>query len=417
MLKKPVISIFIAFIVLSTVVSVTIASAIDPDENDVYPLCVYDVLSELEIDFAEYVALLKPLSHTGEYQHFLSENKTRYEAFQNENPEMPRDVVLAYVNANIDLEFFRDIVEIQNPDSLYVLVNKNHILPRNWSPDDLFLIDSWRRVRKEAAFNFLMMQVEMENHDLSINTVSAYRSFGSQAMSHANASELQGLTITDSAIARPGHSEHQTGLAIDLLSRSSRGSLSGSHFQDSYEFEWLSQNAHKYGFILRYPEEYSDVHGYIFEPWHWRYIGVEIATVMFDEGISLFEEFYGRYLVLGVLENAVVAINTIRELELLAIFEAEEIARLEAEAEAEAEAQRLAEEALAKLEAEEAERLGAMEMLKSSEMGIEEQDSINTTEIVDETNLSVFTVVILPFLSLGFCAVAIKVATVIVSRK
>lgn len=411
------ISIFIAFIILSTVGSITIASAIDSDENDVYLLCVYDILSELEIDLSEYVALLKPLSHTGEYQHFLSENATRYQAFQAINPRMPRDLVLAYVNVNLDKEFYTDILEVANPGSLYVLVNKHHGFPRNWIPDDLVIIESWRRIRKDAAFNILMMKSDMEEAELSMHLVSTFRSFGSQSGIFSNGVAQFGRTRAETMYARPGHSEHQAGLAIDLLHSPPRGALRSAQFQDTDEFEWLLNNAYKYGFILRYPEEYVDIHGYIFEPWHWRYIGIEIATVMFNEGISLYEEFYGRYLVSGVLENAVDIINTIRELELLAIFEAEEIERLQIEADAEAVAQRLAEaEALAIREAEEAERLAAIELFQTTMMNNTEQNNINTSEFDNETKLNVFIVIIIPLLLLGLCIVSVKVATVIVSR-
>jgi LAS superfamily LD-carboxypeptidase LdcB len=94
-------------------------------------------------------------------------------------------------------------------------------------------------------------------------------------------------------------------LAIDILHRrkSSEERMSQVRFENTAEYAWLRENAHNYGFILRYPREYRHVHGYIFEPWHWRFVGVDIATAMKSEGITLYEEFYGRYLAPGVGER------------------------------------------------------------------------------------------------------------------
>ena len=92
--------------------------------------------------------------------------------------------------------------------------------------------------------------------------------------------------------ARPGHSEHHLGLAIDI------GAPGGSQrdFVNTPEYEWVKENCHKYGFIIRYLEETEEITGYEFEPWHLRYVGIDISTDMRNKGINNFEEYHVKYL-------------------------------------------------------------------------------------------------------------------------
>jgi D-alanyl-D-alanine carboxypeptidase len=92
-------------------------------------------------------------------------------------------------------------------------------------------------------------------------------------------------------VARPGTSEHQTGLTMDITAKSVGLELVES-FENTAEGKWLASNAHNYGFILRYPKGKTNITGYAFEPWHYRYVGVDIATDIFNRGITL-EEYMG----------------------------------------------------------------------------------------------------------------------------
>ena len=91
--------------------------------------------------------------------------------------------------------------------------------------------------------------------------------------------------------ARPGHSEHQTGLAVDVMGSNN----DYDEFEKSIEFSWMKENAHKYGFILRYPKGKENITGFKYEPWHYRYVGLITATRIFKENITL-EEYYNKYL-------------------------------------------------------------------------------------------------------------------------
>jgi D-alanyl-D-alanine carboxypeptidase len=235
---------------------------------------------------------LAALSAQHEYPHFIERNKARYEAYRALNPGLPYDIAIAYVNANVDKGFYNDVTVVKDPDNICVLVNKNFALPSKYEPADLVSISGYR-LRAEAAEHFLQMRADMNSLGYKIHIMAAYRTYTTQAARHSNAVRSFGLASADRQFARAGHSEHQTGLAVDIVQRTNIQFMTQAQFEKTKEFAWLTENAHNYGFILRYPREYRDIHGYIFEPWHWRYVGVDIATTMYNEGITIFEEYYG----------------------------------------------------------------------------------------------------------------------------
>ena len=231
--------------------------------------------------------------------HFIDANSSRYVGFQAKHPNIPYDVIVAYVNANVDFGFYNGIQTAHAPNSITVLVNKNFVLPDNFAVGALSDIDSRYQMRTEAATQFNNMRKEMNALGLPLRITSAYRSRATQASLHSRAVSQRGVAAGEQQVARPGHSEHQTGLVVDV-GQGAGGSTNAYRFQDSAQYRWMRQNAHRYGFILRYPNGLTNIHGYIFESWHWRYIGVAAATQMQHERIQLFEEYYGRYLASGL---------------------------------------------------------------------------------------------------------------------
>ena len=236
------------------------------------------------------------------YPHFLRRYSQRYEAYHARNPELPFSRVIAYVNAGVDIAGYSYIQTISNPDDTALMINKNFALPLGYEPADMVDIGYGSRLREEAAEHFLQMKADMFDLGYRIYVISTFRSFQTQAGKYNAALASFTRDYAERQFARPGHSEHQTGLAADILQRmiSREESMSSIRFEHTGEYAWLRENAHTYGFIQRYPREYRDIHGFIFEPWHWRYVGVDIATAMYDEDISLFEEYYGMYLAPGV---------------------------------------------------------------------------------------------------------------------
>ena len=245
------------------------------------------------------VGIVRPLNFTnneGALPYYLDANSARYEAFQERNPDMPFERVVALVNANADAGFYNEIEIVHNPTDVSVLLNQNFVLPPGFEPDDLEPIGGGKLLRSEAAAAFIEMRDAATQAGLNLVVASSYRTHGSQAASYNLILEGYGRESADRNVARPGHSEHQLGLAIDVFHRQISGAMTSARFQDTREYAWLLENGHMFGFILRYPREMRDILGYVYEPWHWRYVGVEIATYMHNEEIATFEEYYGMVL-------------------------------------------------------------------------------------------------------------------------
>jgi D-alanyl-D-alanine carboxypeptidase len=121
---------------------------------------------------------------------------------------------------------------------------------------------------------------------------SAYRSYAAQSADHASLVARDGLKVADNESARAGYSEHQTGLAVDIAPVPSNGCNLELCFGTTPQGKWLAANAYKYGFLLRYPADKVAVTGYQYEPWHFRWIGVPLATEMHDDGVQTLEEFF-----------------------------------------------------------------------------------------------------------------------------
>jgi D-alanyl-D-alanine carboxypeptidase len=228
---------------------------------------------------------------------FIELNADRYDEFQLRFPELPFDVIVALVNTDVDLEAYGTYRMVTDPYDYLVLMNQNYKLPSDFIPDDLVSIPGRGSLRYTAAHAYMAMRDEARAEGLTFISMSAYRSYATQRRLFNNSVNRRGLEATLTMIARPGHSEHQTGLAVDILHRSNVSTLRSANFQDTREFEWLQENAHRFGFILRYPDGMMELHGYIFEPWHWRFVGEEVATIMFEQGIATFEEYHGRFIV------------------------------------------------------------------------------------------------------------------------
>lgn len=156
-----------------------------------------------------------------------------------------------------------------------LISNKSYGLPSDYAPG----LDS----TTQSQFNTLSAAAAQEG--LNIWLASGYRSYANQRDIYNNYVNLYGTETADTFSARPGHSEHQTGLAIDV------NSIDDS-FANTPESDWLAAHAHEYGFIIRYPKGKESITGYKYEPWHLRYLGVETATAVYNSGLTL-EEYLG----------------------------------------------------------------------------------------------------------------------------
>lgn len=160
-----------------------------------------------------------------------------------------------------------------------LIVNKEIPLPEDYNPG----------MEEEAENAYLRMFEDAAAEGLNFELVSGYRSYDYQAELYNNYVARDGKEAADRYSAEPGHSEHQTGLAIDVGSYDSAVLLQTS-FEYTPEFEWLEVNAHKYGYIIRYMKGKEDITGYMYEPWHLRYVG-DKATDIYESGLTLEEYF------------------------------------------------------------------------------------------------------------------------------
>lgn len=180
---------------------------------------------------------------------------------------------------------------------LLILVNKEHAIDENYKPEDLASLryfaadrsEAGRYLRQEAAdqFHKMVEAAAAEGHEIVVTT--AYRSYAFQKTLYDNYVNNEGQEAADKFSARPGTSEHQTGLAADVSSPSVGYSLS-YEYDEQPEGKWLAENAHRFGFIIRYPEDKTDITGYNYEPWHIRYVGEAVAKEIYEKQITL-EEF------------------------------------------------------------------------------------------------------------------------------
>lgn len=181
---------------------------------------------------------------------------------------------------------------------LNMLVNKRYYLTEDYNPEDMITLkleyatkDS--QMRQEAADAFAKLcEGVRENEGMRIYASSTYRDYAYQVDLYDGYVASMGQEATDKKAARPGYSEHQTGLTVDVAS-STGGQL--SKFNDAKEYPWLRDNSYRYGFILRYPQGKEIITGYSFESWHYRYLGVELATKVYESGLT-YDEYYALYI-------------------------------------------------------------------------------------------------------------------------
>lgn len=208
-------------------------------------------------------------------------------------------LILLFYTKDIDLSgnsFYKKIKQIENPDSIMVLVNKTYQLQKDYVPNDLETISlsfahENKMLKKEAKEAFENLSKDASILGYKIVATSAYRDYDYQKKLFEEYSKEKGEIYALECSAKPGHSEHQTGLALDVAGSND----DYDDFENSIEFPWMKENAHKYGFILRYPKGKEKITGFKYEPWHYRYVGIEVAKIIYEENITL-EEYYDQYL-------------------------------------------------------------------------------------------------------------------------
>lgn len=186
---------------------------------------------------------------------------------------------------------------VDEPSSLWVVVNKARPLSViDYAPDNLVapeLPSAFAPLLRADAARALAEMFDAATADgVGLMIQSSYRGYALQVRIKRESVERWGQQVSDSRSARAGHSEHQTGLAVDLTGENGQCTLEAC-FGETVEGKWLAENSWKFGFILRYLEGTTDVTGYIYEPWHFRYVGEELAREIWLQGYPTLEEFFG----------------------------------------------------------------------------------------------------------------------------
>lgn len=217
----------------------------------------------------------------------------RYVKYSSETGEDEETTVL-FVNLSMDTDDYVDPVKTSS-FSIDMLVNKHYKLDEDFVPDDLvefdkkYCNDEVQEGNREAVVAFKNMYEAAKKEGLELVINSSYRSYQDQENICNTYKDLYGEGYVSRYVALPGFSEHQTGLAFDI------GSASSKVFAESKEYEWMQDNAYKYGFILRFTKANAYITGFRSEPWHYRYVGKKIAKYIYENDIS-FEEYYAEFL-------------------------------------------------------------------------------------------------------------------------
>lgn len=216
-------------------------------------------------------------------QKLLDEEETTEEGAALEEPEQPD----AYPD------------EVENPYDVLAVTNKEHALPEDYEPEDLvtpdipfpFDEDLPKKQLRQAAADAIEELVEAGEEDgVHIFGQSGFRSYDRQVELFESYAEEHGEEEANTYSAKPGESEHQTGLVMDVTSEEVGFDLN-TDFGETEEGKWLQDHAHEYGFIIRYPEGKEDITQYQFEPWHIRYVGKQAAETIYENQSTLEEYF------------------------------------------------------------------------------------------------------------------------------
>ena len=230
-------------------------------------------------------------------KYYIDKNFNKYIEYKEYHPKTSYEDVIAIVNVHANLGWYNETYKTNIEDEYLILVNKFYYLERNYERIDIESISLQYSYHGNKAASIVVEQFEKMRTDakniLNVNLMinSSYRPYNDQEEIY-NEYKKVSLKYADSYAARPGHSEHQTGLAIDITSLQHPYV---NEFKISEEYEWLKNNCHKYGFILRYPDNKEHITGYNTESWHFRYVGEKVAKQIYEENIT-FDEYYAYYI-------------------------------------------------------------------------------------------------------------------------
>ena len=219
-----------------------------------------------------------------------NDNIDRYINYKKKNQNLEITQIIKNVNMNLDKIPYEDAIEIEDKDNQLVLVNKYNYLGENFIPKNLENINNQYALNNMKLVNYAKEAFEemakvAKKENLKIVAMSSYRSYSYQVDLYNKYKKKDGQEAADKYSGRPGFSEHQSGLAVDVYNEKTEY----TNFESTKEFIWMEDHAHEYGFIIRFPKGKENETGYQYESWHYRYVGIEVATYIKNNNISLEE--------------------------------------------------------------------------------------------------------------------------------
>ena len=288
-IKKKNFIIFIIFIVLIcfsfTKITTLILNTFDSPKKEIEN----KTLTEKEKKLQKLNNINKKISY------FKMENLDRYISYKNKNKDLSDEQIIKDVNMDLDKKQYEDMHETINLNKINILVNKHNYLKEDYVPENLKSLSSTyalsnMKMVEEAANAFESLSKDASKENYKIIAMSTYRSYEYQIDLYNKYVKSDGKDAADTYSGRPGNSEHQTGLAVDVYNQTE----TYTNFEKTEEYDWMQENAYKYGFILRFPKDKENETGYEFESWHYRYVGKDIAKYIHKHNITL-EEYIATH--------------------------------------------------------------------------------------------------------------------------
>jgi len=306
MRRKTILAVIIALLEIGIIVflvncgisgeEATNPESISPPGGNMSETNAYETPPPLEepepVPEQETTNVLEQEADFSDFYFYEADKAERYVAFQERNPDLTPDEIVWRVNSFLDYDFFEVTIQTDSPE-LTIIVNKYYYVPSDFYPPDIITGSGGYLMKPEVDEAFRKMQSDVANEiNGTISVASAFRTVSYQENLFNQYLANDSRENVERYSARPGHSEHHTGLVIDVVG--SFGSL--RDFINTKEGPWVHENAHKYGFIIRYKDGFEHITGYESEPWHLRYIGVDLAIKMRETGINTLEEFKVKYI-------------------------------------------------------------------------------------------------------------------------
>ena len=257
---------------------------------------VIETLKDKSKDYILTIEYNKDLVNLINEKYFLEKNLQNYLTYSKENNKNLTDVV-AIINVGANNEWYTNTKKTDTSKGILMLTNKFYSLDNTYNSDNMVSVSKQysygeNQMVTEETFNaFLNMFNAAKKEDLTLIINSSFRSYEDQEDIYNEYKNSHGEEYANKIAAKAGFSEHQTGLSIDIQTYGSTAKT----FEEFDEFKWLQQNAYKYGFILRYPKDKEYLTGYEYESWHYRYVGIEVATYIHENNIT-FDEYYAYFI-------------------------------------------------------------------------------------------------------------------------